>query len=122
MSKSARTERCAASSRENPRSRKTLPLDGVTLTVPFLFMLPHLHQGSESLASNLPMRGFCLARLLLERMKHVDRFLECRNVKHPVCAFGMNSNLANSPGNRRNRLPGVRIDAFLSPPELKAGQ
>ena len=105
-----------------PKISKTLPLDGVTLTVSFLFILSHLHQGAESLSSNVQISSCCLARLLLERMKHVDRFFESRKVKQPVCAFGMNSNLANAWANRRHRLPVVRIESLLRLPQLKAGQ
>src|ERR1700686_1679278 len=72
-SRSARIKRCSASSAGKPRSRKTLPVDCVTLILLLLgigLSLPH--EGTEAIAGEVHIALGCLARALLERVEHVQ--------------------------------------------------
>src|SRR4051812_43345505 len=123
MSRSARTSRCSASAVEKPRSRKTFPVDGVTLTALFFAMLlPQCRDGAIPLAANFQIPGRRLLRLLLERVEDVDRLCARRHVEHPVRALDVDPDLTNARSDGRHRLPVVRVQSVLDTPELEPGQ
>jgi len=90
-----------------------LPLDAVTLTACFrtMLLLPQSDHGAEPLAAKFQVSGRRLARLLLERVKHVDGLPERCDVKHSVFAFDMDSDFAY-PG----PIVGIGFQSFGSKP------
>src|SRR5438477_578732 len=86
--RSARSLRFSASSGPNPRSRKTLPDDGRTLTELAAppKTSPVLDERGEALTGLLEIRLAGLLTLLLERVEDIDSLLMFRNVDHTKCA------------------------------------
>jgi hypothetical protein len=115
--------RCSASSGENPRSRKTFPVERVifSLIARSPTSLPPVFQElAETLAGQLQVPFRSPLRLLLECVKNVDRLIELRDVEDAMLASRTDPNLANSETDRGHRLPIVRLNPTLNPPELKA--
>src|SRR5262245_44549616 len=117
--RSARTRRCSDSSRRNPRSRNTLPVDGVIFS--FLGKLSSCQavcatprdQSSIPLPGKLQVAAPGLPRALLERMKHIDGLDELGDVEHPMLKRCVNSNLADAWPDARHGLPVQGIQALL---------
>src|SRR5215471_9907416 len=107
---SARIRRCSDSSFENPRSRKTFPVEGVTLTAfPFAMLFLQLRYRAKPLAGGPQIVRARLLRLFLECVKDVNRVNPHRQVEHPVFPGGVNPNLTNARSNRLHGLPIVRF-------------
>jgi hypothetical protein len=126
--RSARIKRCSASSRRNPRSRNTLPVEGVILTfirdLPFFPTLhpPEPHEGPKSLPPQFDVVPVRLPAPLLERVEHVNRLRELGHVQHAMLKSRVNSNFSYSGPNRRHRLPIERVKSLLHLSELEARQ
>src|SRR6266850_1998814 len=126
--RSARTRRCSASSRRKPRSRNTLPVEGVILS--FLDTLPSCQdsyaaladQGSKPLAGQFHVTGGRLPGALLERVQHIDGLREFGDVQHAVLQGRVNSNLTGTGPDGRHRLPIHGVQALLDTSQLNAGQ
>src|SRR5437870_10780162 len=120
---SDRTLRYSASSGEKPRSRKTSPLDRVTLT----FFTEHLSLTPRQLVDQRaqPLPGEIRVvlrrppRSLLKRVQHVDGLGESRDIEHAVLGAGVNAHLLHAEPYARHWLPVVRLQAALDPPELE---
>src|SRR4030095_1894691 len=123
MSRSARTRRCSDSSLENPRSRKTSPVDDVTLTALFFaIFLPQLSQCSEALATDLQVPCGGLPRFLLECVQDVDSLCPRRHVEHPMCTADVNPDLSDTRSHGRHGLPIVRVESLLHTAQLETDQ
>lgn len=126
--RSARTRRCSASSRRNPRSRNTFPVDAVTLS--FLATLPSRQtpdlplsdQLSVSLPSELHIALGCSPAPFLERVQHVHCLCELRDVQDAVLQHGVDADLPDARSDPTHRLPVRWIEALLHPPKLKPGE
>src|SRR3990172_9696713 len=123
--RSERTLRCSASSGEKPRSRNTLPLDLVSFT----FFTEHLslparplvEQQAQAVPGEINVILRCPPRSLFERVQDVDRLGELRDVEHAVLCADVNPDLLHAQPHARYRLPIVRLQAALYPPELESG-
>src|SRR5437867_7020694 len=114
--------RCSDSSFENPRSRKTFPVDDVTLIALFFAMvLPQLLQFSQAVATDLQIPGRRFPRLFLERVQDVDSLRACGDVKHPVRPADVDPDLPDARSDGRHRLPFGRVEALLNTPQLETG-
>jgi len=126
--RSARTRRCSASPRRNPRSRNTLPVDGVTLT--FMVHLPPRqiactplpYQGPESLSAELQFPFRSSPRPLLEPVEHVDGLHELGDVQDAMLQSGMNPDLPDARPDTGDRFPIKRVQSLLDTPELEPCQ
>src|SRR5438105_14266000 len=124
--RSARTRRCSASSRRKPRSRNTLPVEGVTLS--FMVHLTSCQVAGSAKRDQclIPLPGELqvvlrrFLRPLLEGMEHVDCLRKLGDVAHPVFQRGMNPDLTNPRPNARHRFPVERFQPLLNLTELKA--
>src|SRR3954463_8315574 len=115
--------RCSDSSFENPRSRKTFPVDDVTLIALFFAMvLPQLLQFSQAIASDLQIPRRRFPRLLLKGVQDVDSVCACGDVKHPVRPVDVDPNLPDARSDARHGLPIGRGQALLNTPQLETGQ
>ena len=126
--RSARTRRCSASSRRNPRSRNTLPVEGVILS--FLDTLPSRQpayatlgdQGPVPLLGQRQIGARRLPRTLLERVEHIDGLRELSEVQHPMLKGRVNSDLAHARSDGRHGLPLQGFQALLNASKLNARQ
>src|SRR3989442_4683818 len=115
--------RCSDSSFENPRSRKTFPVDDVTLIALFFAMvLPQLLQFSQAIASDLQIPRRRFPRLLLECVQDVDSVCACGDVKRPVRPADADPDLSDARPYGRHRLPVVRVESLLHTTQLEASQ
>src|SRR5882672_1785995 len=125
--RSERTRRCADSSSVKPRSRNTLPVEGVTLTLGssgrFLAMLASSpsHQGAIPALGQVQVAFQGLRSSLLERMQHVDRLRKRRNVEDPVFKPRSNPDFAHARTDSQHRFPVVGFEPLLNPAKLKSG-
>src|SRR2546425_5893239 len=126
--RSARTRRCSASSRRNPKSRNTLPVDGVTLS--FLVNSPShqsLHaslsdQSPEPLSGQLHVATPRLSCALFERVQHIDGLPEFGNVQYPMLKGCVNPNFTDTRSDRRHGLPVEGVETLLDTPKLHTGK
>lgn len=96
--RSERTTRCSASPGENPRSRKTLPLEGVILTLAVLrsiFFTSPLEQFTEPIPGNSDVTPECLPRSFRESVEHVNALGKRRDIEDTVFERGVQR---ESPG------------------------
>lgn len=97
MRRSARTTGCSDSSTDKPRSRNTLPVDGVIFRLPFRRIVSSLlQQRTQSIARQRHVMRRRLPRLLLERVEHVHAFLERGDVHHAMREVRLNPNLPHT--------------------------
>src|SRR3990172_6830442 len=123
--RSERTLRCSASPGEKPSSRNTSPLDRVSFT----FFTEHLslparplvEQHTQSMPGEITVILRCPPRSLFERVQDVDRLDKLRDVQHAVLGAGVNPDLLHALPHARHRLPIVRLQAALYPPQLEPG-
>src|SRR5581483_9151755 len=98
--------RCSASSSAKPRSRNTLPLDGVTFTLLFAGIGPSpVHERAQAFLRKLEIVLRRLPRALLEGVQHVHGFGKRRDVEDAVFEARMNPNLADAGTDRGHRFP-----------------
>ena len=124
--RSARTRRCSASSRRNPRSRNTLPVEGVILS--FLGNLASRQaahaalsdQGTVPLPDRLQVAARRFPRALLERVQHIDSRRELGGVQYSMLEGCVNADFADAGTDARNGLPVQGIQALFDTPKLKA--
>src|SRR5260221_14254292 len=77
--------RCSASSLEKPRSRNTLPLDGVTFSLLFAGIGPSpVHERAQAILGELQIVFRRLSRALLEGVEDIHGFGKRGDVEHPV--------------------------------------
>jgi hypothetical protein len=122
--RSERTLRCSASSAENPRSRNTLPLEAVTLAFIRHLSFPRCalrDHDRQAMLRKVQVHLGRLARTLLEGVQNVNTVSEPGDIKDAMLESGMNPYLPHARSHRRHRLPVVRIEPALDPPQLKAG-
>jgi len=125
IKRSARTKRCSASSRRNPRSRNTLPVEGVILGfighLPSrLVVLPAPSQKRRvPLTSHTNIATRCLPRPFFKTMKHIDCFGEFRQIQYPVLRGTMDPNLPDPGPDHRHRLPIRRLQPILNSAQLE---
>src|SRR6266852_1025528 len=113
--------RCSASSSEKPRSRNTLPLDGVTFSLLLARIGPSpVHEPAQAILGELQIVFRRLPRALLEGVQHIHGFGKRGDVEHAVFQARMNPDLADAGADRRHRFPVVRIETLLHPPEFEA--
>src|SRR5262245_7431422 len=123
MSRSARTMRCSDSPRENPRSRNTFPVDGVTLTAFFFAMLViRVRERTEPVAADLEIACARLLRLLLKRVEAVDCLGSSCYVNHAMCAGDVNPNFTHSNSDCLHRFPVVWLQSLLHASQLEASK
>src|SRR3979411_440620 len=83
--------RCSASSSEKPRSRNTLPLDGVTFSLLFAGICPSpVHERGQAILGELQIVFRRLSRALLEGVEDIHGFGKRGDVEHPVFQARMN--------------------------------
>src|SRR5438105_6624252 len=112
--------RCSASSSEKPRSRNTLPLDGVTFSLRFAGIGPSpVHERAQAILGELQIVFRRLPRALLEGVQHIHGFGKRRDVEDAVFQARMNPDLADAGADRGHRFPVVRIEALLYAPEFE---
>src|SRR5262245_29047239 len=121
---SARTLRYSASSPEKPRSRNTFPLDRVRFTLSTgltsSFPAPPLMQErAQALPREVEILSSRASCPLFERMQDIDGLGELRDIEHAMLAAGVNADLLHPGPNARHRLPIVRLEPALDPPELE---
>src|ERR1700687_4471198 len=103
--------RCSASSSEKPRSRNTLPLDGVTFSLLFAGIGPSpVHERSQSLLRELQVLFRRLPRALLEGVQDIHGLGKRGDVEHAMFQARMNPDLADAGADRTHRLPGGRVE------------
>src|SRR5437667_7233931 len=103
--------RCSASSSEKPRSRNTLPLDGVTFSLLLAGIGPSpVHERAQAFLGELEIVLRRLPRALLEGVQHIHGFGKRRHVEDAVFQARMNPDLADARADRRHRFPVVRIE------------
>src|SRR5260370_37790336 len=113
--------RCSASSSEKPRSRNTLPLDGVTFSLFLAGIGPSpVHERAQAILSELQIVFRRLPRPLLEGVQHIHGFGKRRDVEDAVFQARMDPDLADAGADRGHRFPVVRIEALLHAPEFEA--
>src|SRR5260370_30534473 len=113
--------RCSASSSEKPRSRNTLPLDGVTLSLLFAGIGPSpVHERAQAILGELQIVFRRLSRALLEGVEDIHGFGKRGDVEHPAFQARMNPDLPDARTNGGHRFPVVRIETLLDAPELEA--
>ena len=126
ISKSARTSRCSASPPEKPTSRKTLPVDRVTLS--FIYVLPFcrfltasiLDQCAETLSRKISIPFGSLFRALFERVQNVDSFRIFRQIEHSMFKARANADFLHADANSDHRLPIIRLKPLLDTTQLKS--
>src|SRR6266850_2457957 len=85
--------RCSASSAEKPRSRNTLPLDGVTFSLFFAGIGPSpVHQRAQAFLGELQIVFRRLPRPLLEGVHHIHGFGKGGDVEDAVSQTGVSWN------------------------------
>src|SRR5262245_29133872 len=100
--RSARTNRCSASSRRNPTSRNTFPVDAVTLSClptlasPQTLELPLSDQLSVPLSREIDIVLRRFPAPLLESVQDVDCFPELCDVQDAVLQSGVDADLPNA--------------------------
>src|SRR5204863_745588 len=119
--RSARITRCSASCAEKPRSRNTLPLDGVTFSLSFAGIGPSpVHERAQAILGELQIVFRRLSRALLEGVEDIHGFGKRGDVEHPVFQARMNPDLPDARTNGGHRFPVVRIETLLDAPALEA--
>src|SRR5436190_19143247 len=92
--------RCSASSSEEPRSRNTLPLDGVTFSLLFAGIGPSpVHERVQAILGELQIVFRRLSRALLEGVEDIHGFGKRGDVEHPVFQARMNPDLPDARTN-----------------------
>src|SRR5436309_8431079 len=122
-----RIRRCSASSREKPRSRNTLPLDGTI----FIFMAgyPSSHQSTTTPVDYLAQAGprqFNVSPgsptgLLLKCVEDIDTLRKAGDVNHPMFPTRVHANLLGATSHALERLPIIRDAPLLDQPQLVTG-
>src|SRR6266852_3875635 len=113
--------RCSASSSEKPRSRNTLPLDGVTFSLLLAGIGPSpVHERAQAILGELQIVFRRLPRALLEGVQHIDGFGKRRDVEDAVFQARMNPDLADAGADRGHRFPVIRIETLLDAAQLEA--
>src|SRR5713101_7242167 len=113
--------RCSASSLEKPRSRNTLPLDGVTFSLLFAGIGPSpVHERAQAILGELQIVSRRFPRALLEGVQDIHGFGKRRDVEDAVFQARMDPDLADAGADRGHRFPVVRIEALLHAPDLEA--
>ena len=122
--RSARIRRCSASSRPKPRSRNTLPLERVILSLLLRGMACSrcLHERPESRSGDLDVASGDPRRLLLEGVHDVHGLLEGRHVENAVLESRPHPEFADTRANGSHRFPVVRVQSLLNPAKLEAGR
>ncbi len=120
--------RCAASSRRNPTSRNTLPVDTVTLsgfatlTSPRAPELPVPGQRPIPLPSELHIALRCFPAPFLEGTQNVYGLCELRDVQDSVLERCVDADLPNARSDRAHRFPVRRGESLLHTPKLKPSE
>src|SRR5712691_2986022 len=120
---SERTLRYSTSSGEKPRSRKTFPLERISLT----FFTEHLSlparqlvdQQAQALPGEIEVVLRRASRSLLKRVQDVDGLGESRDIEHAMLRARVNADLLDAEPDARHRLPVVRLQPTLDAPELE---
>jgi len=126
--RSARTSRCSASSRWNPRSRNTLPVDAVTLSgLPTLTsrqpsLLSLADQRSVSLSGEIHITPGRFPAPFLEGVQYVHGLCETGDVEDPVLQRRADPDLPNAWPDATHRLPVCWAQSLLDTPKLKPGE
>src|SRR2546422_1776863 len=126
--RSARTRRCSASSRRKPRSRNTLPVEGVTLSFVVILSSRQLagasldKQSSEPLAGEFHLGSGRCSRALLERMENIDSLCELSDIQNSMFERCVDPNLPHSRPDSCHVLPIQRRQASLDSPKLEPCQ
>jgi hypothetical protein len=81
---------------------------------------PSPHKITETLPRELHVPFRRSLRSLLERMEHVDRFIELRDVEDTMRDCCMDANLPNPETDRGHRFPIVWLKPTLNPQELES--
>src|SRR5213592_5252964 len=98
--------RCSDSSSEKPRSRNTLPLDGVTFSLFFAGIGPSpVHERAQAILGELQTVCRRLPRALLEGVQHIHGFGKRGDVEDAVFQSRMDPDLANAASDRGHRFP-----------------
>src|SRR6266446_3330807 len=122
--RSARMRRCSASSRRNPRSRNTLPVEGVILSLLGILssrQASHAalsNQGAEPLPGQLHIAARRLPRALFERMQHIDGLRKLGDVQHSVLEGRVNADFTDTGPDGRHGFPVQGIEPLLDTPKL----
>ena len=90
--------------------------------VPLCHAAASTSQRSESVAAEFEIVRGRLLRLLLERVKDVNRVSSRRQVEHAVGPGDVNPNLTNARSDRLHGLPIVWFESLLDAPELETSQ
>src|SRR5438132_14333184 len=113
--------RCSASSLEKPRSRNTLPLDGVTFSLLFAGIGPSpVNERAQAILGELQIVFRRLSRALLEGVEDIHGLGKRGDVEHPVFQARMNPDLPDARTNGGHRFPVVRIETLLDAPAVEA--
>ncbi len=126
--RSARTSRCSASSRRNPKSRNTFPVEGVTLS--FMVNLSSRQtprasmrcQGSESLPGYFHVASRRLPGPFLKRVQYINGFCKLGHVQDAMFQRRVDPDFPYPRSDDRHRLPIERGQALLHTPELESCQ
>src|SRR4030095_6912911 len=102
--RSARITRCSASCAERPRSRNTLPLDGVTFSLPFAGIGPSpVHERAQAILRELQIVVRRLPRPLFEGVQDIHGFGKGGDVEDTVvpspCECGSRGRRGRSTAN-----------------------
>jgi len=124
--KSARTSRCSASPAENPRSRKTLPLDRVTFS--FIVILPLsrllatslLEQRTKSVPSEVRFSLWGFSRALFKSVQDIDPFRKLGHVKNSMLKAGVDTDFLNTGTHGAHWFPIIRLQTLLDAAQLKS--
>jgi hypothetical protein len=125
--RSARTSRCSASWPGKPRSRNTLPLDRVTLSLilnlPFRGILsPSLQdQGTKPTSSEFKFTFRFFPGSLFETVEHVNTLCKFSHIEDSMFEPSVDANLLNASSHCRHRLPVIWFTPLLDTSQLEAG-
>src|SRR5438552_17597907 len=112
--------RCSASSLEKPRSRNTLPLDGVTFSLLFAGIGPSpVHERWQAILGELQIVFRRLSRALLEGVEDT-RLRQTWRCRTPGVPGPYESGSPGRPDQWRASVSVVRIETLLDAPELEA--
>jgi hypothetical protein len=125
--KSARTSRCSASPGANPTSRKTLPLDRVSLS--FISNLPCRGTSAAPFQDQRTKPVSCQVRFsfgsfsssLLEGVQNINPFGKLRDIENSVFEPSVDTDLLHTGPNCGHWLPVIRLKPLLDAAQLEPG-
>jgi hypothetical protein len=79
-----------------------------------MLLSPRRDHPAKAIAADLQVTMRGLARLLRERVKHINRISERREIENAMRALDLDSDLPHARSDVRHGLPVIRIEALLN--------